>query len=85
MPLFQNHHTMDVNALRASCPEPACTRVLPGPRKARTTARGIPHVLTRPMATDTRSGISVSSPMAFTPPPNSSAVPTLSHTASTVI
>ncbi|KAJ7205446.1 hypothetical protein GGX14DRAFT_568782 [Mycena pura] len=38
MPLFRNHHLMDVNALRALCPEPSCTRVLPAPRKCQSGA-----------------------------------------------
>ncbi|KAJ7790120.1 hypothetical protein B0H14DRAFT_3502017 [Mycena olivaceomarginata] len=41
MPLFHNHHTMDVNAQGVPCPEPACTRCLPAPRKS-TSARARP-------------------------------------------
>ncbi|KAJ7818327.1 hypothetical protein B0H14DRAFT_3473876 [Mycena olivaceomarginata] len=70
MPLFRNHHTMDVNALGAPCPEPACTRVLPAPRKCQSGANHGKCVLTRPMATDTSSGISASSPMVFPLPPS---------------
>ncbi|KAJ7351615.1 hypothetical protein DFH08DRAFT_957916 [Mycena albidolilacea] len=33
MPLFRNHHTVDVNGLSVPCPEPTCTRILPAPCK----------------------------------------------------
>ncbi|KAJ7878881.1 hypothetical protein B0H14DRAFT_3435468 [Mycena olivaceomarginata] len=34
MPLFHNHHTIDVNVQGVPCPEPTCTHCLPAPRNS---------------------------------------------------
>ncbi|KAJ7854988.1 hypothetical protein B0H14DRAFT_748825 [Mycena olivaceomarginata] len=40
MPLFNDHQLMDVNARGVLCPEPACSRSLPAPRKCQS---GVNH------------------------------------------
>ncbi|KAJ7216352.1 hypothetical protein GGX14DRAFT_561926 [Mycena pura] len=88
MPLFRNHHAMDINAWHVPCPEPSCTRYLPAPRKCQSGAnhgkcQGSPRVppATAPPATSTPlpSTLLSTAPPASTP----SAVQTTSTLPST--